>query len=288
MRGDFASTRIKIPFHPISQVSLQYTGCADTCDYWVNYIYDTGHKTVPGFATRDEAIAACQGNSADGFWRGLFTCYKKAAATINGCISLDSCLSALPNPGSSGKLCDHAQDVPLNVRVKVDPAYVGSDTYGPLIANANGRLKVGAIAQNATSGTWMALPGTYQDFVYGKTDYALSLAYMPLVPNDFMQIANINGVQQSQMYIAIFDLDAHTGNATPYGEGLYPKNDVVTQGDWFYLLVYSYNWTDPEQEGWTLGFVSGSTIYGWANPYETIVDLTFGDLRVTGTTILQP
>jgi hypothetical protein len=111
---------------------------------------------------------------------------------------------------------------------------------------------------------------------------------MPLVPNDFMQIANINGVQQSQMYIAIFDLDAHTGNATPYGEGLYPKNDVVTQGDWFYLLVYSYNWTDPEQEGWTLGFVSGSTIYGWANPYETIVDLTFGDLRVTGTTILQP
>ncbi len=294
MRGDFENTRIHVPYEPIYQVNPEYTGCYDSCEYWIDYIYNMARNSVRGYSSADEALAACKANSADAFWRGLFTCYKKAEAGINGCVSLDSCVDDVPDESSTGPMCDYVENIPLLLRAKVSASFAASPTYAKLLTNTendpNWRpLKIGVIAQNADTGAWMALPG-YRDLEYpSKEDYTIPLPYMPLVSNKFIQISSDASSMQSQLYPAIFDLDPDTGSVIPYGSGMYDAstNDNVDE-DWFYLLVYTWNWADGEQEGWTLGYVAGNTIYGWVNPYETIVELNFGDLRATGGTSLQP
>jgi len=287
IKGDFENTTIHLPFQPIEVVSLQYTGCADTCEYWVNYIYDPPvGKQIRGFANRDEAIADCKNHSADDFWRGLFMCYKKAAAGINGCESLNACLDAVPpSSGGAGTICDSADNLELKIRVNIDEKYLQNETYRKVLENADGTLKLGLYAGSAADNLWHLIPGGFVTYNMGQSEYLVPLPYMPLVPNEFIQISQADGAVQSQIYIALVQ-QTEDYNVV-YGTGFYPANDDV-DGEWFYLLVYTYNWADPQQEGWALGPVSGNSIYGWVNLLEPIIDINFGDARATGGSVLQP
>jgi len=283
IRGDLNNTEIHIPFEPYYNVDERYVGCSDTCDYWIDYIYGELNSRVRGYDSEDEAVAACRANSADDFWRGLFHCCKKAQAGINGCISIEDCIDDLPDEGNTGQLCDYLEDVYLKLRVQIDQNYLANDEYREVLMNEDGSLKLGIYAQDGETGVWSLVPGGYVTYEYGKTDYRVSLPYMPHVPSSIMQIQNVSGVTQSQIYIAL--VQQREGYDVVYGTGYYPENDDL-DGEWFWLVIYSYNWSDPEGEGWTIGPVAGNTIYGYKNIYEEIIDINFGDARATGGQIL--
>ncbi len=284
MRGDFETTSIKIPYWPIYEVNTQYTGCVVPCEYWIDYIYDDARSSVRGFGSRSEAIQHCEAHSADPFWIDTFTCYKKAQSANNGCISLSDCLDDVDDPSNNApNLCEVIDDVYLKVRVNVDQAYLANETYADVLAKTGDEaLRLGLYAP---TDQWKLVPGGHVEFNLAQQNYKLSMPYMPLVPDEFMQIVAADGSMQSQIYLAL--VGEISGTTVVYGTGFYePKDDV--DGDWFWLILYSYNWVDLESEGWTLGPVSGNSIYGYVNFFEPIIDINFGDARATGGSILEP
>ena len=288
MRGDFENTRIEVPFRPMYQVDEKYTGCNDTCDYWLDYVYDFLKKQVRGFGSKAEALANCKANSADAFWRELFFCYKKTEAMINGCQTVENCVADVPTLGNTGPICRYADDIYLKVRVHINPAYLANEEFRQALFNEQGLedwepLRLGVLGQDRDTGEWSAIPGATVPFEYGKTNYKVSLPYMPMVPNKFLQIQTAESSAQSQLYLGLWDSTWERF----YGSGYYEANDDL-DGEWIWLVVYTYNWADPAQEGWSVGPVLGNTIYGWVNLWDEIFDIEFGDNRAFDGTVLEP
>lgn len=284
MRGDFETTTIKLPYWPIYEVNTKYTGCVVPCEYWIDFIYDEARASVRGFGSREEAIQHCQAHSADPFWIDTFTCYKKADSQNNGCISLSDCLGDVPDASNNApNLCEVIDDVYLKVEVNVDQAYLANETYADVLSQTGDEaLRLGLYG---ATDEWKLIPGGNVTFDLNKQNYKLSMPYMPLVPDEFMQIIDAGGAMQSQLYLAL--VGEISGTTVVYGTGFYPPNDDM-DGDWLWLVLYSYNWVDPQSEGWTLGPVSGNTIYGYYNFFEPIIEINFGDARATGGSIIEP
>jgi hypothetical protein len=291
----FDTTRVKVPFSPIYSVSDQYVGCNDTCDYWIRLVYSQPDGlTVPGYTAdkMDQAIADCQANSDDEFWRGLLSCYRKAAGSLDACVPLDVCVGSLPKPLNRGKrICDRAENIPLHVAVTIPPEFLASTTYGPVIQNATGNLKIGVFSALTGAGCQM-VPGAFETFDINKAQgrYDLSLPYMPLVPQTFMQISSAEGSVQSQLYVGLCDVTADPAGLTGDTVGAHYSlpSAIYEDDEWFYLVIYTYNWSDPAQEGWALGVVSANTIYDFVDPYKAMVDVVFGSLQGVGEDDLKP
>ncbi len=275
VHGNFDTTRLHIPFQPFTEVSSQYTGCADTCEYYLDEIYSPSvGGTAPGFPNEAAALAHCHANSADPYWTGLIECYRLAEGGFNACVSLSDCLKTVPPFGNAGKtLCDAATSIPATMVATIPPAFLASPTYGPMLQTP-GRVKIG-IAGEKTSGGWELVPGSFVDLDLDVTRYDLSLPYMPQVPLRFIQSASASGPTQTQLFPVMYD----TVNKEVVGTGYYNPAPEYPTGQWFFLYIYTYNWTDVSQEGWSLGVVSGNSIYNFASPYNETVGVTFGDLR---------
>jgi hypothetical protein len=282
VRGDFEVTRVHMPFRPFVSVSPESTGCADSCRYWLDLIYSPDVAlAAPGFNSYAEALEHCQAHSADPYWTQLIGCYRKVDGSNQACIPLTQCLSTLPPPGSGPTLCDDRTNIPLTFKVTVPPEYLASATYGPMLQTA-GRLAVGALGQSASG--WELVPGAYTTFNLNQEEYEIGLPYMPFVPTRFVGTANAESSVQAQLYYGLYD----TETKQVVGTGYYAPNAVYEDGDWFYLLIYTYNWTDPAMEGWSLGIVSSNTIYAFADPYKSVLGVTFGDNRAIQEDILPP
>ncbi|NLH48199.1 MAG: hypothetical protein GX444_06305 [Myxococcales bacterium] len=282
MRGDFESTTVHIPFAPFTTVSTEYTGSADACEYYLDLLYgEEVNGAAPGFDTKADALENCKNHSASNYWLALMRCMKTTDDGQNGCVSLDACLKGVGTPGSGQRISDVTKEIPLNITVTIPPEFLASETYGPMLTEA-GRLKVGVLGQAVTG--WEVMPGTSVDFNINRTEYSIPLPYMPLVPERFIQISTPESSRQAQLYFGLYDPETKSVLATNWNE----PSEVYEDGEWFYLLIYSLNWVDPAQEGWALGVVSENTIYSFVDPYTSVANVTFGDLRAIQEDNLKP
>jgi hypothetical protein len=294
IRGDFETTRLHIPFTPFYTVNPKYTGCANNCEYWINELYtDEEDLSIPGFGRGEEgrvaALEHCERFSGSEYWIEALGCIKRGSDGDLGCVTASSCLGSLGEAPSQGpQMCQKFQNIPLNVTVNIPPEYLaGANLRGRLI-NETGDpnwkpLQIGLIGLvSETQGN--VVPGSSVDLDYTQSEYSVPLPYMPHVPDRFFQIATPEDSKQSQLYIAIFDGD--TGEI--FGGGFYSPNATYEDDTWMWLMIYSYNWVGGDMEGWTLGVISGNSIYDFVNPFEHEIVLEFGDLRFSDGGRLRP
>jgi len=308
MRGDFESTTIKVPMAPIYTVNEKYTGCGDVCEYYLDKIYFDDTITVDpqalptafaGFANYDEALYNCRTNSADPFWMALINCYRKADDVSNACETLVECIqkNVTNNPsvtipeslysGSQVRICDQRPTIPLHFKLVIPTEYLANAEYLARLTDTRNPLQLGAFVQYGVGygmvpGGWVPITTTQDGQIV--TEYTLDLPYAPLVPDSFFGISATTSYKGTQLYLGLYD----PKNDAMLGTGYYQPSDVYEDGEWLWLLMYTSNWTDPAQEGWCLGVVSGNTIYDFADPYTTPVVITFGDLRAVNEGILKP
>lgn len=285
IRGDLEETQIHVPFVPFYDVDPRYTGCGNLCDHWVNTAYDEG-LSMPGFspgdAGRADALDNCLANSGSHYWMGAMTCIKQANDGDNGCTPLGGCLDQIGGPPQGGKrLCQTNDPVPLNIRITFPEKYLADPEYRALLINDRTDpdwqpLVVGLFAQMTVGG--QIVPGASVEINYPQEQYELLLPYMPHVPGTFFQIAQAESSIQSQLQVGILD----PRDGAVLGGGYYEPDALYEDDEWYWLPLYSYNWTGVTMQGWSLGVVSGNTIYEMVNPYEQVIALTFGDLRSVG------
>lgn len=312
MRGDFETTTLDVPMSPIYTVSEKYTGCGDVCEYYLNKVFneeeDLSDKVKPtnfaGFNSYGEALYHCQNNSADPFWMSLLNCYREADDASNGCETLEECIQrnvtgnpnvAIPtsyNSGNNVRICDERPSIPLHFKLVIPPEYLANtEYYNMLVKGAQGDdwkpLQLGAFIQYTSGygmvpGAWVPIATTEDGQII--TEYTMDLPYAPLVPDSVFQISATTSYKGTQLYLGLYN--PNTDELV--GSGYYGPSDVYEDGEWTWLLMYTYNWTDPAQEGWCLGVVAGNTIYDFADPFTNDVVVTFGDLRSVDEGILKP
>lgn len=285
VRGAFGDTWMYVPFQPFNPLDpnkrdTKYVGCTFDAEVWATKIFDNypdglGMDSFDGMS-RDEFTQTMQANPVAPWAACRIQCIKETMAELNGCTDLSDCVDACtdsgkPNPAAPVNLCKYFDPLYVDVTVTVPPEFAASETYAKLFQKdeeGEWPLKVGLYAQ--TNSGQQGVPGGYVDFIPGKTDYRIPFPYFPALPLDFLPINSSTSAGQAQIYLTLFDK-----NGVAYGTPDMPA-DAGHTVPWTYLVLYSYNWVSPTQEGWSLTELEGNSISAFVNPFNVTVPLTFG------------
>jgi hypothetical protein len=292
IRGDFETTQIYVPMKPFYTVNPKYSGCGSACEYWIDLIYDTYRGQIDSFGDdKDGAFQSCQQHFADDFWSCRVDCWNRADEGINGCVEVDDCVNDCPgSPGNDGSWCDAgATNLELKLRFNVDPTYLENCLYKKLFFGPESDKTAECVWDSREIEEWEPVqvglfgisssnalepvPDAYAPVNYPQSDFVIQLPFGPKMPLAFLPITDAQGSVQGQMYLAAF-----TKDGTLLGTGFYPPDDNNDE-DWGWLVIYSYNWSGPELEGWSLSTIAGNSITSIVNPFDPIIELNFGDLR---------
>ncbi len=130
------------------------------------------------------------------------------------------------------------------------------------------------------------VPGGYVDFVPGVAHYLVPLPYMPYVTPEAASTISTTDWVTFQLYMALFDRD---GNVYAVSKNPANTDPSFTQS---HMVMWNSNWVGADMEGWTLAEVEiapGSlSLTGTVNPFETLLQMTFGDIEASGEENLEP
>ena len=309
--GDFAKHEVKVRTEPYYTVSEKYKGCRDNCEYWVNFIYrqptldgeDPDLHTGLGTTLKDhkgkelsdqKAFELCQETSANGYWNCVIGCGKREEddafdrqqeAMENGdqirCISGLDCIEECKWDDVAKTYCDIAPDRALKIKVEIPSYYLSKTKHRNRLLNENGRLKVGVYIRGAG-----LIPGAFETFDPYKTLYTIHLPYGDTMPNSYFtanKTADIN-MQAMPALVESSESDPYTGSlwGAPFNE----PNDLYST-NWYWLVMYGYNWTNPQIEGWSLYSVEEPYLQDPYDFKDTRVTVTYGDIRAVDGGILK-
>ncbi len=294
IRGDFATTEIYLPMTPYYGVELDYTGCGESCDYYLEFLYDFLHMDLAYYGNDyDKALADCRNDFRDDYWSCRVDCLNLADTRMNGCISVEDCMDKCPDAPTQKEesWCDGAKEIPLHLRMNIDPGFLKNclylkAIYGPEhqdAAHCEWTQDEIDLWEPIKLGVWFndGLPGAYVELKWPQQDYTINLPFGPKIPMSFLSSGQADGMIQGQFYITAF-----TENQL-WGSGFYAPDENNDAG-WAWLMIYAYNWSGPSMQGWSLSTVSDNSITGFVNIFEPIIELNFGDLRALDDDNLDP
>lgn len=295
VRGSFEDTQIYVPFERYTPVKdrepadFKYVGSyigSAIPEVWAGFMFDQypDGLDLGNFdgMNREEFVANFTNHPLNSYWRCAVPCMKRTMEELNGCQTLDDCVSECggsPTDGSPNplKIFDNLY---IDVEVTVPPEFTASETYASYFeADANGNLplRVGLYAAT-NSGSYKGVPSGYVQMKKNpatqeiQTKYRVPLPYFPYEPLDFLPINGASSAGQAQIYLAVFD-----ENNVAFGTPVLPAGGGHAE-EWSYLVLFSYNWVSPTQYGWALSELEGNSISAFVNPFTTIVPITFGKL----------
>ena len=307
IRGDFETTEIYLPMTPYYSIDLDYTGCGDSCEFYIDLVYGALQMRLDFFNNADiederaYALADCKSDFRDNYWSCRVDCLNLADMGLNGCISTEDCMDSCPSSPTQKQesWCDGntIREIPLKLRLNIDPAFLKNCVYlkalyGPPISmgGTNDEAAHCEWAQDEPRnwepikiGVWFngGLPGAYAEVKPGRTsDYLIHLPFGPKMPASFLS-GTADGMVQAQFYFAAFT------DANLFATGYYSP-DENNDENWAWLLIYGYNWVSSSMQGWSLGTVAGNSITGFVNIFEPIIELNFGDLGALDEDPLDP
>ena len=297
VRGAFGDTWMYVPFKPFNPLDpnnrdTKYVGCTFDATTIASKVFDAypnglGKNSFDGMS-REEFTETIQANPVAPWSACRIQCIKETMAELNGCTDLSDCVDACtdsgkPNPAAPVNLCKYFDPLYVDVTVTVPPEFAASETYAALFQkdeDGEWPLKVGLYAQ--TNSGQQGVPGGYVDFIPGKTSYRIPFPYFPALPLEFLPINSATSAGQAQIYLTLFDK-----KGVAYGTPDMPA-DASHDVPWTYLVLYSYNWVSPTQEGWSLTELEGNSITAFVNPFNVNVPITFGLLGGLGQDDLAP